>query len=363
LIFCANCGKSVGDTARFCTACGSAIASEIDSLLPCVESKSEEAEASEAGFIYVLINPSIQGLVKIGRTTRSPEERATELSASTGMPTPFIVAYSAYVADCEGAERFVHAYREKDGHRLTANREFFAVSIQQAVDAVIEAKRNCGVGVAKAIGGDVPRAGGVAGNYGHEPWRSLKEEADAYAQGKGDVLQDHFKAYRLYEKAGRMGSPSAFFHLGAMHEDGRGCVKDLNKARELYEEAVQRGFLLANISLAELFLKQRQYPNFQKCWGRYFQSEEVQDHLGKVDDPWGSVSVTSKALEYIEAVVQHRLQLEHLSVLRRLRNKIWEWAVSCNHDQTTKELIRRSLFDEGSRSKQSGWLTRLFGGE
>ena len=50
------------------------------------------------GYVYILINQSYRygglrrKLLKIGQTSRNPEERAKELS-STGVPTPFEVAY------------------------------------------------------------------------------------------------------------------------------------------------------------------------------------------------------------------------------------------------------------------------------
>ncbi len=37
------------------------------------------------GHIYILMNPTMPGYLKIGMTTRSPEERARELSNSTGV--------------------------------------------------------------------------------------------------------------------------------------------------------------------------------------------------------------------------------------------------------------------------------------
>ena len=45
-----------------------------------------------AGYIYILINKSFDGLLKIGSTTLGAEERARQISASTGVPMPFIVA-------------------------------------------------------------------------------------------------------------------------------------------------------------------------------------------------------------------------------------------------------------------------------
>ena len=61
-----------------------------------------------AGYIYVLINASMPGLIKVGMTTNTPEERAEQLSSATGVPTPFVVAYQRYVNDCAAAEEFVH---------------------------------------------------------------------------------------------------------------------------------------------------------------------------------------------------------------------------------------------------------------
>ena len=60
------------------------------------------------GYIYALINPSLKGLVKVGKTSRNPEARAIELSSATGVPTPFIVGYEILVDDCDAAESFVH---------------------------------------------------------------------------------------------------------------------------------------------------------------------------------------------------------------------------------------------------------------
>jgi hypothetical protein len=47
----------------------------------------------DKGYIYILINPYFKGLVKIGKTTRSSEERALELSKHSGIPAEFVVAY------------------------------------------------------------------------------------------------------------------------------------------------------------------------------------------------------------------------------------------------------------------------------
>lgn len=43
------------------------------------------------GWVYVLSNPCMPGIYKIGMTTTSPEVRARELSSATGVPAPFKV--------------------------------------------------------------------------------------------------------------------------------------------------------------------------------------------------------------------------------------------------------------------------------
>jgi hypothetical protein len=94
----------------------------------------------ESGYVYALINPSLDGLVKVGMTTRTPEERAKEISASTGVPTPFVVAFYEAFHDCVSAEEYVHAKLESHGYRHSENREFFAVELNIVIKAIIEAR-------------------------------------------------------------------------------------------------------------------------------------------------------------------------------------------------------------------------------
>ena len=79
---------------------------------------------SDPGYIYVLINPSMQGLVKIGKTTREPSDRAKELSAVTGIPTTFILVFDQYFDDCSRAEEYIHSLLERKNYRVSSNKEF-----------------------------------------------------------------------------------------------------------------------------------------------------------------------------------------------------------------------------------------------
>ena len=95
-------------------------------------------ETSNEGFIYVLSNPTFPQLLKIGKTQRSPAERAAELSGVTGIPAPFHVAYEAWISDCDIAEKAIHAKLSSARHNT--DREFFQVSFDVArltVDKVL----------------------------------------------------------------------------------------------------------------------------------------------------------------------------------------------------------------------------------
>jgi len=93
------------------------------------------------GYVYILVNPSMPGLVKIGKTSKHPSERAKELQ-QTGIPTPFLVAYHAHVDDMDFVEREMHSRLSK--YREASNREFFKIEPTTAIDellAVVEGIR------------------------------------------------------------------------------------------------------------------------------------------------------------------------------------------------------------------------------
>lgn len=77
------------------------------------------------GFVYILWNESMPGLYKIGRTSRSPSARAEELSAASGVPTPFSVAFYAESNDHEQLEIDIHSHFA--ACRVNDGREFFAI--------------------------------------------------------------------------------------------------------------------------------------------------------------------------------------------------------------------------------------------
>ena len=85
-------------------------------------------------FVYVLVNSSCPGMVKIGMTTRDVDTRAKEISGATGVPTPWVPIYSFQCFNSLKLEQELHEYL--DSVRVAENREMFRMSSTDAIKIV-----------------------------------------------------------------------------------------------------------------------------------------------------------------------------------------------------------------------------------
>jgi hypothetical protein len=86
------------------------------------------------GTIYLLTNPAMPGLVKIGITFQDDvQTRMTQLY-TTGVPVPFECAYAALVEDPAKVEQALH--NAFSPHRLNPKREFFQIEVGQALGII-----------------------------------------------------------------------------------------------------------------------------------------------------------------------------------------------------------------------------------
>lgn len=76
-------------------------------------------------FVYILTNPKMPDLIKIGRT-ENLEERLKRLSSHPGVPVPFEVFYCCEVEDGPDVERRLHL--GFSDHRINPKREFFEIN-------------------------------------------------------------------------------------------------------------------------------------------------------------------------------------------------------------------------------------------
>ncbi len=254
------------------------------------------------GYVYVLINPSISGSVKIGKTTRDSAARAAELSASTGVPTPFVVAYECYFPDCNAAEQYIHALLESQGVRLAANREFFAIEPTDAINAVIRAKDQL-TGSPSAFTGTSTAAFGVGGDSDEEefhdpdlldlepsaviaddgpasPWEDLLDQAFRHEHGDESTLPDPEEAIRLYKMAAKLGSADAYLRLGELCADAEGIVASTKEGIMWLKRGADRGLPECWVELAAVFRGEQIYysqsarnlENARRCYRRFFKT-------------------------------------------------------------------------------------------
>ena len=83
------------------------------------------------GVVYVLSNPAMPGLVKIGKTGQDdPNTRVSQLY-TTGVPVPFDIEYACKVPNPAEVESALH--QAFSPQRVNPRREFFRVDPEQAI--------------------------------------------------------------------------------------------------------------------------------------------------------------------------------------------------------------------------------------
>ena len=81
--------------------------------------------------VYVLTNPAMPDVVKIGITTReNPQVRMNELY-TTGVPLPFECAIAIQTDDAQAEEFEKALHKAFEPYRLNPNREFFEIATYQ----------------------------------------------------------------------------------------------------------------------------------------------------------------------------------------------------------------------------------------
>jgi hypothetical protein len=208
----------------------------------------------EQGWIYVLVNSSTPGMAKVGRTTRLPRDRAAELSAATGVPTPFVVAFDQPFIDCCEAERLVHAELDRRGLRVAPNREFFRGPPSDIIRVIIE----------MTVG-----SGAVDTQRPDPSAERLCHAGDNAMYGRGETLQDTGEALRCYKLAASRGSLVAYERMGRIYVSLYQKTRNRagrRRALNVLKEGVRRGNYYCYCEMATLFSIECHVANFIKSW-------------------------------------------------------------------------------------------------
>ena len=95
-------------------------------------------------YVYVLVNKSMPGMVKIGMTTDTPVKRARDINRATGVPTPWVPVWSLKCYSSYILEQRVHEYLGQ--YRVAENREMFridSVTAQRVIEDLGRDFTNC----------------------------------------------------------------------------------------------------------------------------------------------------------------------------------------------------------------------------
>ena len=87
-------------------------------------------------YIYILVNPSIPGICKIGFTTTTVYDRVKQINSATGVITPWQVRDFWFTQEPYLAEQEIHDLLSD--YRVEDNREGFAVNFMVARDVIFE---------------------------------------------------------------------------------------------------------------------------------------------------------------------------------------------------------------------------------
>lgn len=190
------------------------------------------------GFVYVMISFAMPELVKVGWTSRHPEERAKELSSGTSSPTPFMVVYFAEFSDASEAEKAAHAALEQKGYRLSSKREFFRCPVYEAVQAVVSIEDNKSKKTNEVVR-NVSRA-----TNKNSMANDICEEAMRIINAHDDPTADVRDGVKLLRRAAKLGSGKAGFHMAKLKykSDDLTIATKLDAVITLLKSSIKDGY-------------------------------------------------------------------------------------------------------------------------
>jgi hypothetical protein len=81
--------------------------------------------------VYVLSNPAMPGIIKIGRTSHDDANTRIAQLYTTGVPVPFTLEFAARVPNSDEVEKALHI--AFNPNRVNPKREFFRIDPEQAI--------------------------------------------------------------------------------------------------------------------------------------------------------------------------------------------------------------------------------------
>lgn len=235
---------------------------------------------NKKGYLYILTNASIPGKVKIGRTERNPEDRRKEISAATGVPTPFNLIHSAYFEDCHFAEKKLHERLFQEGKRTTKNKEFFDIDVDKAIFVVDE--------IAKELNSN---------NNNKENVKEIIGMGIKWLYGDSETLRNENRALEYFERAAFIGSPVGSYWAGICSENISNKTRRKEdkkhwqqRALNHYRNAMDKKYTKSFAKASWIYRKFDQKSEADNAWSDFLKlvnnSEKIDKDIAKWINKW-----------------------------------------------------------------------------
>ena len=122
--FALNCGSPLNgsQSARRISTASQGVSERMSNLVD---------KGSDLSIVYLLTNPAMPGLVKIGHTMQAQARTRLDQLYSTGVPVPFELVFACRVPNSAEVERALHTAFAPQ--RVNPKREFFRIEPDQAI--------------------------------------------------------------------------------------------------------------------------------------------------------------------------------------------------------------------------------------
>ena len=303
------------------------------------------------GHVYVLVNSSMPGLVKVGKTTRSPLERAEELSGATGVAAPFVLAFQQEFTDCDAAEKVIHNELARQGLRPSTNREFFRAPTDTVIRAVLKAA-DAMAGIENSVAASSTPQLEQFKTSGTSPWRDLLQQGIQHYYGFDECLEDRDLGLSYFEDAAKLGSLDAYSFIGHYYKD--------DGQNELAINHYRRGAKLHNYycyaAMGRVYAALGHAQNFEKSYALFFEERKsfFSDELERSDAFQYACMIYLGGCQTLNLPFAHAEDMRPAAtaIMLKLENHISECKDGGNQKQSEKmedQLIwfRRYVIDVG----------------
>jgi TPR repeat protein len=243
------------------------------------------------GWVYILSNKTFPNLVKIGMTTKTPEERAKGLD-NTGLPYRYVVEYKIRVNNHHKLEQAVH--RDMKYYREDKGKEFFRCTVEDAIKSINKIISNDTLNQYITPKKPVSQA--------EEANQWFKLGYAAYSK------QDYQTAFNYYQKAAAQGDANAQCNLGYMYDtNGCGVIKNESTAVEWYKKAAAQGHTVAQKNLLlihEKNIKAQKEAEFQKAAAAQKEAEFQRAAAAQKEAEFQRAAAAQKVVNQAEQVKQ-----------------------------------------------------------